>query len=192
MNSIRWSFSTFFNGVRGRSPRVFDTKEEALQAMQYIEGAVLLFIGEGGAVNELKKMREKLNLTNKIIFLDKLPPTQLKQYTMLADIGLTLDKDTNINYRYSLPNKLFDYIHAGVPILASPLPEVMKIVNTYRVGLTIESHNPNHIADKIKEMLTNEAQITQWKINLQKAAGDLNWEAEEKKLVEIYKEDLPQ
>ncbi len=164
--------------------------EEALEAMQYIEGAILLFIGEGGVVNKLKQMSGKLNLADKVIFIDKLPSEQLKHYTRLADIGLTLDKDTNINYRYSLPNKLFDYIQAGVPVLASSLPEVNKIVKGYDIGLTIDNHDPKHIAGKMKEMFADDTKIVQWKINLQKAANELNWESEEKKLLEIFKEEL--
>ena len=77
--------------------------EEAIEAMQYIDNAILLIVGGGDAINELKAIAAKLQLTDKVQFVSKQPFETLVQYTMQADIGLTLDKDTNINYRYSLP-----------------------------------------------------------------------------------------
>jgi glycosyltransferase involved in cell wall biosynthesis len=103
---------------------------------------------------------------------------------------LTLDKDTNINYRYSLPNKLFDYIHAGVPVLASDLVEVKKIIKEFDVGDCISSHDPKHIAERINIIFREEATLTNWKKNCKIAAGKLNWEEEEKVLTEVYKKFL--
>ncbi len=160
--------------------------EEALEAMLYVENAILLFIGSGDVIEQLKSTRDVLNLQDKVFFLPKLPMEELKQYTQIADIGLTIDKDTNINYKYSLPNKLFDYIHAGLPILASPLVEIKKIVDQYQIGTTIESHDPKHIGEKINEMFADEKRFAKWKENLKLAAPELCWEKEEKQLLKIF------
>jgi glycosyltransferase involved in cell wall biosynthesis len=108
------------------------------------------------------------------------------QYTANANLGLTLDKDTNLNYRYSLPNKLFDYIHAGIPILASPLPEIKKIIDQYKIGDFIPSHDPKLIAQKVNEIIENRAIIDDWKKNLNLAVQDLSWETEERVLKQVY------
>ncbi|HLN53116.1 MAG TPA: glycosyltransferase [Lentimicrobium sp.] len=159
--------------------------EEAILAMKFVENTILLIIGSGDVIDSLKEMVKTNNLTEKVEFFPKKPYSELINYTSAAEIGLTLDKDTNINYRFSLPNKLFDYIHAGTPVLASPLPEIRKIIDKYKVGITIESHNPEHIASKINYMLENDFK-TKLKENLEVAANELNWENEEKILKQVY------
>lgn len=161
--------------------------EEALAAMHYVHDAILAFVGSGDVIPKLKRKAADENMSEKIIFIDKLHPEKLRQLTRLADIGLTLDKDTNINYRVSLPNKLFDYIHAGVPVLASPLPEVAFIVKRYDIGMLISDHSPKHIAAKINAMLSDETQIGKWKQNLERAARELNWEKEKERFLFLFR-----
>jgi len=160
--------------------------EEAVEAMQYVNGAVLLIIGSGDVIGVLKKMTQDLELQDKVKFTGKVPFEKLLQYTRHADLGLTLDKDTNINYRYSLPNKLFDYIHADVPVLASGLVEIKNIIRTYNVGDCIDNHDPKHIAEKINFILGNTELLSGWKKNCKIAAAKLNWELEEQALVNVY------
>jgi len=160
--------------------------EELIEAMQYLNDYLLLIIGGGDVIQDLKTKSLDLNLEDKIHFLPKQSIEDLYQYTMNADLGITIDKDTNLNYRYSLPNKLFDYIHAGIPILASRLVEVQKIIENYQIGDTIENHSPKHIAQKIDSMFSNPENILKWKENCKFAAQELCWENEEKIIKEVY------
>lgn len=162
--------------------------EEAIEAMQYIDNAILVILGSGDVINKLKGKVSKMGFEGKVKFIPRQVPEQLYEYTTKADIGLTLDKDTNINYRYSLPNKLFDYIHAGVPVLATPLLEVKKIIEKYDVGNFIENHEPAHIADRMKQMLEDEEAGKRWKENLHYAAVELTWENEKKVLTKLYQQ----
>lgn len=164
--------------------------EEAVEAMQFIDDAVLLIIGGGDVIHVVQQLISKNNLQDKIIFKDKMPFEELRQFTQCCDLGLTLDKDTNINYRYSLPNKLFDYIHAGIPVLGSNLVEVKKIIEDYQVGEVISSHEPEAIAGKIKSMLSDPDKVSIWKANTVKAKRELCWEEEEKKFLTIIHEAL--
>lgn len=162
--------------------------EEAVLAMQYMDKAILLIIGEGDVIPRLKSIVHTYNLHDKVCFLPRQPLEQLAAYTSLADIGITLDKDTNINYRFSLPNKLFDYIQAGLPVLASPLPEVKKIIMQYGCGKLIENHDPHHIATCLNKMLNDTSFLNQCSVNALKAATTLNGETEQLPLLKLFRE----
>jgi hypothetical protein len=95
-----------------------------------------------------------------------------------------LEEDFGISYRFALPNKIFDYTHAGIPVLGTFLPEIKNTIETYGLGKTIENHNPKHISEMIKLML-REGKFA-YSENLKKAAGVFNWPNEEKKLEKIY------
>ncbi|HWY38515.1 MAG TPA: glycosyltransferase, partial [Bacteroidia bacterium] len=95
--------------------------------------------------------------------------------------------DTNINYRFSLPNKIFDYVHAGVPVLASPLTEIRSFIEKYNVGVCIESHDAKHIAGKMNFMLSS-AEYPVWKANTKKAAEENSWENEKRTWISMINE----
>jgi len=172
--------------LQGAGINVHRGSEELVEAMQFVVDAVLLIVGGGDVIETLKMMTKKYGLEQKVIFKPRVPYQQLMQYTASADLGLTLDKSTNLNYKFSLPNKLFDYIQAGVPILSSPLPEIEKIILKYDVGDFISDHNPKNIAIKINQILSNQLQMEKWKKNCKFAARELTWEHEEKVLIDIY------
>jgi len=160
--------------------------EEAVQAMQYVENAILLIIGSGDVIPALKLMVVELRLNEKVKFEPKKSPSELFLYTLCADLGLSLDKNTNLNYRFSLPNKIFDYIQAGVPILASDLPEVKKIIEGYNIGCISPDHNIKNLATLMNKMIDNKEMRLTWQENLKAASQELNWDHEKSKLLSIF------
>lgn len=176
--------------LQGAGINVDRGAEEAVESMQYVNDAVLVIIGSGDVMDILKQMVIDLKLNDKVKFIGKVTFEKLLQYTHHADLGLTLDKDTNVNYRYSLPNKLFDYIHAGVPILASNLVEIRQLIFQYNIGDCIDNHTPQHIADKINHILNDTETLQMWEKNTKIAATELNWENEEQQLIAVYKKFL--
>lgn len=160
--------------------------EEMIEAMKLIEDAVFVIIGGGDVLESLKKQVVEMKLEEKIMFIPKMPFKELYQYSVHADIAVTLDKDTNINYRFSLPNKLFDYIQARVPVLASNLPEIRKVVEQYKIGKIVDSHDQAELARAVNKMLSDQEQYEKWKENLRFASEELCWEREEEKLIHIY------
>ncbi len=172
--------------LQGAGINVHRGSEELVEAMQFVENAILLIIGGGDVIDTLKTIVKKNSLEQKVLFKPRMPYKQLMQYTAVSDLGLTLDKSTNLNYMFSLPNKLFDYIQAGVPVLSSSLPEIEKVIRKYDVGDFICDHKPKNIAEKINQILSNSVQMEKWKKNCKFAAIELTWENEEKVLIDIY------
>lgn len=160
--------------------------EEAVEAMRNIEGAVLIFVGDGDVIPQLIDYVKQQNLSEKVLFFGKKPYFELMHYTYHADIGLTLDKDTNPNYKYSLPNKVFDYIHTNTPIIASNIIEVKRVVEKHNIGIIIKNHSSDAIADAMNELIENTARLNEMKENCKRAGKLESWGKELDVLKKIY------
>lgn len=159
--------------------------DKMIEAMNYIENTQLWIVGKGPKKEAFEKLTSELNLNHKVKFIGNVIPSQLKLITKKADLGLSLEEDYGISYRYALPNKLFDYIHAGIPVLGTYLPEIKNTIEKYGIGKIIENHDPKHIAKKINELKAEGKSV--YTENLQKASQVFNWSHEEKKLEQIFK-----
>ena len=173
--------------LQGAGINVDRGAEELIDAMEFVQNAVLYIIGSGDVWENLKqKVLFNKSIQNKVVLINKLPKSELINYTFNADIGLSIDKNTNLNYLYSLPNKIFDYIQAEIPILASRLPEIENIILQYKIGDFIDDHNPKTIANKLNEMLYSQ-QLSSYKKYLAIAKKEITWKSEKEKLLTIIK-----
>lgn len=159
---------------------------QAIKAMHYVKNAQLVIAGNGDIKTQLEKLVIKENLQGKVEFTGRLPIDELTKLTPRADLGLSIEEDLGLNYRFALPNKLFDYIQAQVPVLISNLPEMKAIVEKYKIGDIAYSHSPEKLAQSISEALINDDKRKTWKDNLRIASKELIWENEEKILFDIY------
>lgn len=162
--------------------------ELLIEAMKHIENAHLYIIGDGDIFDKIVQQILDLNLQDKITLLGKIPFEFLPHYTHQADLGVSLEENVGLNYKYALPNKLFDYINAGVPVLTSNLPEMEAIVNKYKVGETLGEITPKSISDKINELFSNKEKLAEYAQNCIIAKEELCWENEEQKLYAFIKE----
>ena len=158
--------------------------DKIIPAMKKIENAELWIAGNGPKFNEYQELSKSLHLENKIKFLGKLLPENLREITAKADVGLSIEENNGLSYYFSLPNKISDYIQAKVPVLVSNFPEMKKIIESYNVGEIIENHSENELSEKISTILKNGKLF--YSENLEKAANDLCWENEEPKLLNLY------
>jgi len=161
---------------------------DAAQLLSYkFDNLLFLIIGNGDIFHQLQHKVKKLNLTN-IIFTGRIPFNILPQYTKMANICVSLEKNTNQNYYFSLPNKIFDYINLEKPIIASNLPEINNIFQKYNIGLLINDITPQTIANAIIKMinLLNGPNALMLKQNIVKAKMEYSWENEKHKLLAIF------
>lgn len=172
--------------LQGAGINIHRGAEEAVEAMKSIEDAALLIVGDGDVVDNLKKYINDYDLHDKVFFYGKRPYNEMMNFTHHADVGLTLDKPTNINYKYSLPNKVFDYIHAETPIICTNLVEIERIVNRHKIGLVLDELTPDSLAEKINYLKDHPELLLEMKKNCKSAAEIENWEHESLILEEIY------
>ncbi|MCU0455767.1 MAG: glycosyltransferase [Bacteroidales bacterium] len=160
--------------------------EELIEAVSRLDNILLLVAGGGDVLERLKQLASGLNCTDRVRFIDRIPWHELMRYTKSADAGLTLDRDTNPNYRFSLPNKLFDYISAGIPVIAGDLPEVSKIIRENDCGLVMPEVTPDEIVKAVTRLRDNPEYLNKLRQNAVKASVFLNWETESEKVKKFY------
>ncbi|MAQ69642.1 MAG: glycosyl transferase group 1 [Flavobacteriales bacterium] len=154
-----------------------------IAAMQYVD-AKLYIAGTGDVLDQMVDYVIKLNLDKKVIFLGQVPFQKLSKITQSASLGLSFEEDTCLAYRYSLPNKIFDYIHAEIPVLISNLPEFISVIKKYDVGMVLSSRDPKEVASQINTLISSDRKHMLPKIKL--AKKDLCWENEQKKLLSLF------
>jgi glycosyltransferase involved in cell wall biosynthesis len=164
--------------------------EEAVMAMQFLPDIFnLFFIGKGTILARLMQMVQDLQLSGKVTFIDTLPYQEMMAYTRQCFLGLIFEKiDVSGEHLLALPNKFFDYLHAGIPVLSSKAIEIQLLIERYQVGDYIDSFDPGEIAKKILGISKNEQQYLSWKKNTVIASEELNWQNEERKLVHFMQQ----
>ena len=124
-----------------------------------------------------------------IYFHPAVPYSELLNYTSSADIGLCLTEDTCLSHRYSLPNKLFEYAMAGIPMIVSDLPEMRKLVETFDCGEICEILAGKGLLVSIRAILSRDLELLSE--NALRLARSYSWEKQELKLIELYQSLLP-
>jgi glycosyltransferase involved in cell wall biosynthesis len=164
--------------------------EELIEAVAITENASLIVVGSGDAIEKMKALAQKTIPAVRVKFIPAVPRELMLKYTRSADVGVTLDKDSNLNYRFSLPNKLFDYIGAGIPVIASDLKEVEKIIMENQCGIIVSSVTPENISQAFTRLHNNRPELDEMKKNAKNASAYLNWENESKLVIGLYSEVL--
>lgn len=160
--------------------------EEISEAIMLLDNCKLIIAGGGDILDDLKRKSAELIDENKMLFLGRLPFNELHYLTVEADLGLSLEKKNGLSYSYALPNKVFDYIQSGVPVLMSNLQELEKLNDKYHFGVILNDVKPETIAENIKKIFSDQVLYDSLKKNAANAAKELNWEIESKKLKEIF------
>lgn len=132
-----------------------------------------------------KHIQEQSRQHRTIFFHPAVLPDILLNYTASADYGISFIEDTCLSYRYCLPNKLFEYLMAGLPVLTSNLHEMKRLVDTQQLGVVAEENNVEGLITAIQASL--ELDYQDIKRNVEKARKHFCWEEQEKILLGLYR-----
>jgi glycosyltransferase involved in cell wall biosynthesis len=163
--------------------------ETLIPAMKQVN-ARLLICGDGNFMQQARDLVATHQLTGKVIFTGKIDPVNLKQYTLDAWIGVTLFENTGLSNYFSLGNRFFDYLHAGIPQVCVNYPAYREINNQYPVAVLLDNLAPATIAAALNTLLTDEQQYHTLQQHCLQAREIFNWQEEEKKLLTYYNDIL--
>lgn len=165
--------------------------EEIIQSMKYVENAVLFLRGFGDLESKLIKIVEEEKLENKVKFLEPVPMTEIVKSLADFDIGIVPYKPVSLNNKLATPNKIFEYMMAGLAISSSDIPELRKIVLSNDLGTVFYPDSIESISNAINKMTQNKSELEKMKNNSKKRSKEIyNWEVQSKKLVHIFNELL--
>ncbi len=159
--------------------------EYLVPAMQWVN-AKLLICGDGNFMEPLKKLISDFKLQDKVELTGMLSPEALLTIAKTAYIGVAVPEKEGLNQYLALPNKFFDYIHAGLPQLTVDYPEYRKLNKKWEVAVLISDLAPKRIADALNNLLDDTVVYDRLRKNCLKARESLNWQEEEKKLIAFY------
>jgi glycosyltransferase involved in cell wall biosynthesis len=152
-----------------------------------VNNCALIILGGGEYTDYYKKLSSDKGLDSKVFFFDKIPQEKLLGYTAGADVGLSIIENLSLSYYYALPNKMFEYIMTGVPVLASNFPQMKDIIDKYKVGLYIDPENQDELKNTMQLLINDNNLRHKLSDNCLAAAKELNWEEEIKKLLPFIK-----
>lgn len=158
-----------------------------VRAAARVSDAHIVFLGNGPLRSQVQQIAADLRITDRVHLLDPVPPDQLLDLTSSATIGTTLLEDTCLNHHFALPNKLFEYLMAGVPVLASNLPEIRKVVSEFNVGQLATPGNVDDTAGKLHYMVSDPARLEKWRANTSDVFETINWESASERFVNVFR-----
>ena len=163
--------------------------ETLIPAMKEVDSK-LIICGNGNFMDQTRQLVKKYNLENKVIFKGKITPAELRTITQQAYIGITLFDDRGLSNYYSLANRFFDYLHAGIPQVCVNYPVYKSINDEQPIALLVTDTSSKNLADQLNKLLHNEVLYKELENNCIKVRERLNWQIEEKKIIKFYKELL--
>ena len=159
-----------------------------IDAMNYLEGKDLVLIGQGDYRFFLREKVKTHQKSDKIFVLDPVPWETLADYTASADLGVFLGQNVCLNVYYILPNKLFEFLSAGLPVVVSDFPEMHRVVIENNVGLVVNEHDAIAAAEAINRILDDRSLYNKMSNNAKRVIIEkYNWQIEGQKLLQLYK-----
>jgi glycosyltransferase involved in cell wall biosynthesis len=160
--------------------------ETLISAAPFLDSGVIVFLGWGTEERDLKELVRQRSLEDRVFFIPPVAPEQVVDYISSAQVGVIPALNVSLNHYYSTPNKLWEYVNAGLPVVCSNFPGFRAIVEGYHLGRTCNPDAPEAIAAAINWVLADKKRYDEMRKNALKAAKVFNWENESRELLRIY------
>jgi glycosyltransferase involved in cell wall biosynthesis len=162
--------------------------EHVVRAMAEVPMAHLALLGAGHLADELAAGARAIGVADRVHVVPPVPPELVVAYARTAQIGVSPIVPSCLNYRYSLPNKLFQYMAAGLPVVASDFPQVREVVVGSGAGLVVDTAQPSAIAGALNQLLAAPATARAMGERGRRAVDErYNWSASAATLLETYR-----
>ncbi|MEO6094803.1 MAG: glycosyltransferase [Fibrobacteria bacterium] len=161
--------------------------ETSVRGVAAVPGTHFAIMGGGPLMEPLRALAESLGCADRIHLLGEVGFRDLVALTRGALVGLAPIQSVSASYRYSLPGKLFEYIQAGIPVVATSLPEIRKVVEGYGVGMCLEEFGSESLAGALRRLIGEPGLREGLLQNLPRAQAELCWEAEEIRYLSLYR-----
>lgn len=158
-----------------------------LESLRYLPGHLLIAMGAGPLSERLAQHARNLHVEDQVRFMPPVPVGQILGYAASADLGLCLIENAGFSYAHALPNKLFEYIAAGLPLVASDLPEMRRVVEEEGIGVLTDPENPRAIARAVRTLLDDAELYSTCRAHCASAYERYNWERESQPLAGVYR-----
>lgn len=159
----------------------------AIDALEWLPDCRLVVAGDGDLIEEMKAYAAAKPWADRIMFLGRLPHEELDRLTPQADVGLLMLEDMGLSYHLSLPNRVGDFVAAGVPMVVSDMPETVSVVRQYDIGEVIDGTGAKPLAEAVERLLARWSTLdaAEREARFAPAQKDLNWDNEKQKLINL-------
>lgn len=165
--------------------------EEMVRSVRGYPGtAVLVLLGYGPLKSKLEEITEGAGVGDRVFFLDAVPPDELLGYTASADLGVIPYKPTTLNNKLALGNKIFEYLAAGIPVVAADNPELRRVVEDSGCGFLFDPFDPDSLAQAVIRLLSTMDEVD-YATKAKRYASENSWEKEKQILLEAYASITP-
>ena len=163
--------------------------EKMIQSLVYLPNCHLVLMGYG-----TEKYRKRLlalvqrgGMESRVSFFGPVPPDEVVMYATGADLGVAPIENSCLSYYYCSPNKVFEYINAGLAVVASDFPELRRVIYKHNIGCTFDPNDPHDIARAVMYVFEDAERWHRMKQNTFAASQSYNWENESEKLLNLYR-----
>jgi len=160
--------------------------ERLVRVAAQVPDTYFVFIGGGLLDGSLRSIAAELGLEGRVRFIPTVALAELPSFTASADIGVQPIENTCLNHYTTDSNKLFEYVQAGLPVVASDLPEIRRVVRAHDLGMLVPPGDTEALAEAIGQLVQNEALRLHYSERAEQAAVALSWESQEHELLALY------